>query len=667
MHDGEAEIVSRGALDKRKKMEGEKSSASAVSERFSPLVLCGLENIGNTCYFNSGLQLLVNCPQFITALRFMNPLQEVPKTDHALLRGRYSSQHTRRLVQLALSTVNDLETASELSVSPQPLVGQLAVVNPQFEGFQQQDCPEMMNSLLALIDDETRIATSTAEELQALQLPPQAAVGGGIRDVAVLRLRKAVDDENERVERIELERKGGIYREGAAFKPPLLFRSGVGDVCRGYTLSEVTCDACRYCSRVIDEFTTLHIEIPTDAQRLEFSKKHPSIDRPGKKKSAATPPSFFQRVSAFLSWLCCCLLCCGETVDYPLTLEECLDIHFDCERLKGSNKYRCGKCGVLGQATKKVSILQLPEVLLLHNKRFSFGTYWSSKKKDHVIFPTASASSVAAEEDREACGSARGGPLDMKPYLVASLPPPRSTMYFLTGVVNHHGTLAGGHYTAYVSKGTHGWVLCNDERITRASEAAVADSQEYMLMYQLATGAVKTEEEVALQHRAREYLLKLVEIPPQVVVPLGQTAERTEKKRRPGRMEEEEVVASANESGGDVAFNGHRETRGNDEIEPRGEVGGEKEEKVVYMSRMWLFRMACFVEPGIVTCTLPPPSMARQRPTFSPKWFFVPVLRSDYERFVKLFGGPPVPISPEQFQKMCAEEAEVLKGLRDAQ
>ena len=34
-----------------------------------------------------------------------------------------------------------------------------------------------------------------------------------------------------------------------------------------------------------------------------------------------------------------------------------------------------------------------------------------------------------------------------------------------TGVCNHHGTAAGGHYTAYI-KGMNSWYEFNDTRIT---------------------------------------------------------------------------------------------------------------------------------------------------------------------------------------------------------
>ena len=581
-------------------------SSSSAQESFSPIVLCGLHNIGNTCYFNSGLQLLLNCHQFVSALRFANPLLGPSKNTHPILRGRFSAQHTRRLLQMTQNTVDELETASQLSVSPRQLVAQLAVVNPQFEGFLQQDCPEMINSLLGSIDDETRMATSTKEELAALDDSTSC------RDALVLRLRDEIDTENEKIERLELQRRAGIYREGT-FRPPLLFHSGVGDIYRGYTLSEITCDACSYCSRVIDEFTTLHVEIPTDSQRVEYAKRHPSAERPGKKKPESL--RWYQKVGAFVSWLFCCCLCCGDSVDYPLTLEECLDIHFDAERLKGSNKYKCGKCGTLGQATKKVSILQLPEVLLLHNKRFTYGTYWTRKKHEHVIFP------VSAD-----CPSTPRG-LDMSSYCVRGLPLPRTTTYALSGVVNHHGSYSGGHYTAFVNKGEHGWVLCNDDRVARATAEEVADSQEYVLMYQLTSLVPQSNVEAILQQRARQYLLGAVPMPD------------FEKALRGGDAD----------TGGDVA--GH---------DSSDDTDGSR---VCYVSRLWLFRMSCFCEPGIVSNLLPGPGP--NRPTFSPAWFFVPVLREDYTRFAASFGGPSSLVSKTAYEQMCSQEADFIRQVRE--
>ncbi len=42
----------------------------SMEDDFEPTVLCGLVNVGNTCYANSALQALSACAPAVAALRF---------------------------------------------------------------------------------------------------------------------------------------------------------------------------------------------------------------------------------------------------------------------------------------------------------------------------------------------------------------------------------------------------------------------------------------------------------------------------------------------------------------------------------------------------------------------------------------------------------------------
>ena len=61
-----------------------------------------------------------------------------------------------------------------------------------------------------------------------------------------------------------------------------------------------------------------------------------------------------------------------------------------------------------------------------------------------------------------------------------------SLLYTLHGIVVHDGTMAGGHYYAYVKavEGPIGrWYKCNDSRVSEATEQEVLDESAYMLFY----------------------------------------------------------------------------------------------------------------------------------------------------------------------------------------
>ena len=110
--------------------------------------------------------------------------------------------------------------------------------------------------------------------------------------------------------------------------------------------------------------------------------------------------------------------------------------------------------------TKQLSVRLLPNVLILHLKRFD--AMLQRKISIHVKFP------------RE---------LDMRKYVHVSLRPKAPVMFDLYAVINHHGASVGaGHYTAYVLVSGN-WFKCDDQWITRVKEAEVLASQGYIMYY----------------------------------------------------------------------------------------------------------------------------------------------------------------------------------------
>ena len=88
----------------------------------------------------------------------------------------------------------------------------------------------------------------------------------------------------------------------------------------------------------------------------------------------------------------------------------------------GRSRY-CPHCKKHQQATKKFDLWSLPEVLVIHLKRFSYTRSLRDKLDTLVEFPTKG--------------------LNMSRYLRHSNHPP--AVYDLVGVCNHYGGLGGGH------------------------------------------------------------------------------------------------------------------------------------------------------------------------------------------------------------------------------
>uniref|UniRef100_A0A6Q2WS23 Ubiquitin carboxyl-terminal hydrolase n=1 Tax=Esox lucius TaxID=8010 RepID=A0A6Q2WS23_ESOLU len=124
-------------------------------------------------------------------------------------------------------------------------------------------------------------------------------------------------------------------------------------------------------------------------------------------------------------------------------LQECIELFTTVETLEEENPWYCPTCKKHQLATKKLDLWSLPEVLIIHLKRFSY-TKYSREKLDIIVdFPLRH--------------------LDFSGFLLKKAgtngePPSR---YDLIAVSNHYGGLRDGHYNAkqlnYISKDT---ILC---------------------------------------------------------------------------------------------------------------------------------------------------------------------------------------------------------------
>jgi hypothetical protein len=70
-----------------------------------------------------------------------------------------------------------------------------------------------------------------------------------------------------------------------------------------------------------------------------------------------------------------------------VSLQDCLSAFFSAYELKGDNMYSCDKCCKLRNGVKYSKVLELPEILSIHLKRFRHELMYSSKISSHVSFP----------------------------------------------------------------------------------------------------------------------------------------------------------------------------------------------------------------------------------------------------------------------------------------
>ncbi|KAI5611089.1 ubiquitin carboxyl-terminal hydrolase 45 isoform X1, partial [Silurus asotus] len=187
------------------------------------------------------------------------------------------------------------------------------------------------------------------------------------------------------------------------------------------------------------------------------------------------------------------------------SVQSCLHQFTSIELLMGNNKLLCENCTekrhrqhrrsgdkkvekVYTSARKQMLISQLPPVVTLHLKRFHQAGMNLRKVNRHVDFPLV---------------------LDLAPFCSASCKNQGSgerVLYSLYGIVEHSGSMRGGHYTAYVKVRTPQrkceqlrsqsgcreagapppgqWVYVSDTSVQTVPESRVLNSQAYLLFYE---------------------------------------------------------------------------------------------------------------------------------------------------------------------------------------
>ncbi|KAJ0057815.1 hypothetical protein NL108_002926 [Boleophthalmus pectinirostris] len=170
------------------------------------------------------------------------------------------------------------------------------------------------------------------------------------------------------------------------------------------------------------------------------------------------------------------------------TLAQCFQLYTKEEQLAPDDAWRCPHCKQLQQGRIKLSLWTLPDVLILHLKRFRQEADRRVKMQNMVRFPLIG--------------------MDMAPHVVKrsqsswSLPShwspwrrpyglgrnPDDYLYDLYAVCNHHGNMHGGHYTAYCKNSVDGqWYCFDDSEVTPVADDDVCQQTAYILFYQRRT------------------------------------------------------------------------------------------------------------------------------------------------------------------------------------
>ena len=203
-----------------------------------------------------------------------------------------------------------------------------------------------------------------------------------------------------------------------------------------------------------------------------------------------------QHLSRLQCPVCGCTSTSYETF-YTLPLEiprtgkahlyDCLKNYTKEEQLGRENPWTCPNCKVPREATKRITITRAPQILVIQLKRFrTLRRGFNDKNNVFVDFPVTGLdltpfcvsplSPSAVQQVENQYGPSILGSADK------TIPPVEYNAY---GVVQHFGTLHGGHYTSLVraSGGGDQWFEFNDRTINNHGSRHVPTSAAYLLFY----------------------------------------------------------------------------------------------------------------------------------------------------------------------------------------